>query len=86
MNYKQEIESSYQRIIQPLENYSGKPSNTISGMVEYMKVFGEVFNDFAVTMNEHHAKAVNLYPEKQKEIEDLIHEKKNQLVSTYKPQ
>ncbi|MGI8598902.1 MAG: hypothetical protein ACR2KB_06570 [Chitinophagaceae bacterium] len=84
MDYKEQIQKSYNRIVEPLKSYSGE-TNTIDGMLDYMQLFGEVMLDFASTMNNHYQQLTNIQPGKSKEIENYINQLKSKLIKNYKP-
>ncbi|MCB0284832.1 MAG: hypothetical protein KDF60_19795 [Calditrichaeota bacterium] len=85
MDFKERLDSIYNDVVQPLENYSGKKSNTVTGMIEYMTVLGDVATDFAEKMNKEHQSLIESNPELKEDIESYILSLKNKMVETYKP-
>lgn len=85
MDFKESLDSTYNEVVQPLENYSGKKSNTVTGMIEYMTVFGDVATDFTEKMNKKYHSLIESNPELKEDIESYIASLKNKMVETYKP-
>ena len=81
---KENLDSVYDSVIVPLENYA-EGSSTAFEMLKYMEVFGDVMQDFTIRMNKQHRIMVEENPEQKKEIEEYILSLKNKLVETYKP-
>ncbi len=85
MSYKEQMDTAYNQAVIPLDNFSQR-TNTISGMLNYMKVFGPAVTDLASKVNEIYKDVQINTPELKSEAHDYGVSLHNKLMSTYKPQ
>lgn len=80
MDLRNEFQEVYDEVVMPLKNYSGR-TNTIPGMMNYAKIYGDVMMEWATKVNAIGDK----YPDLKEEGLKLAHEFQNKLVKEFGP-
>jgi hypothetical protein len=85
MDYKTELDISYNKAVEPLKNFPDT-DGTIDGVMQYVQLLGDTVIEFAEEMNNKLQQFSTVSPEKEEEIRAYMLQLSDKLISTYRPQ